>query len=37
MARWQRMSLTLIGMSDGVVKVVWYLRGQEALDMLKPH
>ena len=33
-ARWERMSLTLIGMENGVVKVVWYLRGQEALDML---
>jgi hypothetical protein len=33
-ARWERMSLTLIGMENGIVKVVWYLQGQEALDML---
>ena len=33
---WQRMSLTLIAMVAGVIKVVWYLRGQEALDMMKP-
>ena len=33
-ARWERMSLTLIGMDAGVVKVVWFFRGQYALNML---